>query len=276
MHQSHAEPRLSLSRLRQRPVRSRATKSAYNPLRVQDRYAFDVGDFGKLGLLRHIHRTTGLRIGVLWWRTALGTSGNDGKHVGYLQNPAYRACDPELWEEMRRRFNPAARAIEALEPLLPPNTRFFGAPVPSLPQRPAWLKEALANMQDSALVFCDPDNGLAIKEPCRSLRHVAVSELRLLYGRGHSLVVYHTPNRSKPHDAQIEDTLERLPEAIPGLGPSWAARFRCGSSRVFFVLPQPTHARALDEAMVQMRSTAWIEHRRFELLRRDQLTSTSA
>ena len=56
---------------------------------------------------------------------------------------------------------------------------------------------------------------------------------------------------------------------------SWAARFRCGSSRVFFVLPQPTHARALDEAMVQMRSTAWIEHRRFELLRRDQLTSTS-
>ena len=42
-----------------------------------------------------------------------------------------------------------------------------------------------------------------------------------------------------------------------------------------FVLPQLTHARALDEAMVQMRSTAWIEHRRFELLRRDQLTSTS-
>ena len=243
--------------------------SAYNPLRVQDRYAFDVGDFGKLGLLRHIHRTTGLRIGVLWWRTALGTSGNDGKHVDYLQNPAYRACDPELWEAMRRRFNPEVRTIEALEPLLPPNTRFFGAPVPGLPQRPAWLKEALANMQDSALVFCDPDNGVAIKEPCRSLRHVAVSELRLLYGRGHSLVVYHTPNRSKPHDAQIEDTLERLPEAIPGLGPSWAARFRCGSSRVFFVLPQPTHARALDEAMVQMRSTAWIEHRRFELLRRD-------
>ena len=69
---------------------------------MQDCYAFDVGDFGKLGLLRHIHRVTNLRLGVLWWRTTLGTTGSDGKHVAYLQNPAFRACDPDLWEEMRR------------------------------------------------------------------------------------------------------------------------------------------------------------------------------
>ena len=48
--------------------------------RMQDCYAFDVGDFGKLGLLRHIHRVTNLRLGVLWWRTTLGTTGSDGKH----------------------------------------------------------------------------------------------------------------------------------------------------------------------------------------------------
>ena len=46
---------------------------------MQDCYAFDVGDFGKLGLLRHIHRVTNLRLGVLWWRTTLGTTGSDGK-----------------------------------------------------------------------------------------------------------------------------------------------------------------------------------------------------
>ncbi len=78
---------------------------------MQDCYAFDVGDFGKLGLLRHIHRVTNLRLGVLWWRTTLETTSSDGKHVAYLQNPAFRACDPDLWEEMRRRFNPGARTI---------------------------------------------------------------------------------------------------------------------------------------------------------------------
>ena len=87
---------------------------------MQGCYAFDVGDFGKLGLLRHIHRVTNLRLGVLWWRTTLGTTGSDGKHVAYLQNLAFRACDPDLWEEMRRRFNPGARTIAALDPLLPP------------------------------------------------------------------------------------------------------------------------------------------------------------
>jgi len=35
---------------------------------VQDRYAGDVGDFGKIGMLRQI-ASTGLRIGINWYRT---------------------------------------------------------------------------------------------------------------------------------------------------------------------------------------------------------------
>ena len=41
-------------------------------------------------------------------------------------------------------------------------------------------------------------------------------------------------------------------------GPPWAARFRRGSSRVFFGLAQRAHVAAIDGAMVQMRSTAWV------------------
>ena len=111
---------------------------------MQDCYAFDVGNFGTLGLLRHIHRVTNLRLGVLWWRTTLGTTGSDGKHVAYLQNPAFRACDPDLWEEMRRRFNPGARTIADLHPLLPAGTLFLDTPVPARARRWRWLDEAVS------------------------------------------------------------------------------------------------------------------------------------
>ena len=233
---------------------------------MQDCYAFDVGDFGKLGLLRHIHRVTNLRLGVLWWRTTLGTTGSDGKHVAYLQNPAFRACDPDLWEEMRRRFNPGARTIAALHPLLPAGTLFHDTPVPARAQRSRWLDEAESSVQASGVVFCDPDNGLTFDEPCRSLRHIGVNEIRSLYRRGQSLVVYHTPDRSAPHAEQIASFRERLRQAIPDLGSSWAARFRRGSSRVFFVLAQRAHLAAIDGAMVQMRSTAWVYGGHFEVV----------
>ena len=233
---------------------------------MQDCYAFDVGDFGKLGLLRHIYRVTNLRLGVLWWRTTLGTTGSDGKHVAYLQNPAFQACDPDLWEEMRRRFNPGARTIAALHPLLPAGTLFHDTPVPARARRSRWLDEAVSSVQASAMVFCDPDNGVTVDEPCRSLRHIGVDEIRSLYSRGQSLVVYHTPDRSAPHAEQIASFLERLCQAIPDLGSSWAARFRRGSSRVFFVLAQRAHVAAIDGAMVQMRSTAWVHGGHFEVV----------
>ena len=200
---------------------------------MQDCYAFDVGDFGKLGLLRHLHRVTNLRLGVLWWRTILGTTGSDGKHVAYLQNPAFRACDHDLWEEMRRRFNPGARTIAALHPLLPAGTLFHDTPVPARARRSRWLDEAVSSVPASAVVFCDPDNGLTFDEPCRSRRHISVDEIRSLYSCGQSLVVDHTPDRSAPHSEQIVSFLERLRQTIPDLGSSWAARFRRGSSRVF-------------------------------------------
>lgn len=234
---------------------------------MQDCYAFDVGDFGKLGLLRHLHRVTRLRLGVLWWRTTLGTRGNDGKHVAYLENPAFRACDSDLWEEMGRHFDRDARTIVALYPLLPAGTLFHDTLVPPRTRRSRWLDEAVSSVEASAVVFCDPDNGLTFDEPCRSLRHIGVDEIRSLYGRGQSLVVYHTPGRSAPHAEQIKSCLKRLRRAIPDLGSLWAARFRRGSSRVFFVLAQRAHVAAIDGAMVQMRSTAWVHSRHFEVVR---------
>lgn len=64
---------------------------------MQDRYAGDVGDFGKLGLLRKI-AGSGLTIGVNWYHTFKPEEHDrgDGKHIGYLHDRSFRGCDDEL------------------------------------------------------------------------------------------------------------------------------------------------------------------------------------
>lgn len=67
---------------------------------VQDRYAGDVGDFSKYGLLRWLTASVGehppLSLGVVWYLTPDESHNADGKHVSYLQ-PGNRAG-----EQLRR------------------------------------------------------------------------------------------------------------------------------------------------------------------------------
>jgi hypothetical protein len=55
---------------------------------VQDRYAGDVGDFLKLGLLRQLIASgdspPSLRLGVVWYLVPDEAHNSDGRHVGYL------------------------------------------------------------------------------------------------------------------------------------------------------------------------------------------------
>ncbi len=52
---------------------------------IQDRYSGDIGDYGKLGLLRSLSRT-GLRIGVNWYLTPDEDHNGDGRHTDYLRD----------------------------------------------------------------------------------------------------------------------------------------------------------------------------------------------
>lgn len=51
---------------------------------MQDRYTGDIGDFGKLGLLR-ILESQGLTIGINWSRTPDEDHNDDGKYTKYLK-----------------------------------------------------------------------------------------------------------------------------------------------------------------------------------------------
>jgi len=143
---------------------------------MQDRYAGDVGDFGKLGLLRHLTAgTPPLRLGVLWYRVYDESHNNDGRHTSYLTSDAkqhadLRACDPALATARASLVASGQRPISDLERAanLPPSTRFHSTPLDlagtAVADRPstreAWFTTALTAMQDTDIVFLDPDNGL--------------------------------------------------------------------------------------------------------------------
>lgn len=62
---------------------------------MQDRYAGDIGDFSKLGLLRQLS-ACGMAIGINWYLTPNERHNTDGRYVGYLNDDSFRACDDLL------------------------------------------------------------------------------------------------------------------------------------------------------------------------------------
>lgn len=102
---------------------------------MQDRYAGDVGDFLKLGLLRQLtddaDGSGGFRLGVVWYLAPDEGHNADGKHITYL-DPSSRAgrdlrpLDPDLYDRLRS-VVANGRSVNALEraEVLPPDTRTF-------------------------------------------------------------------------------------------------------------------------------------------------------
>jgi hypothetical protein len=125
---------------------------------VQDRYAGDVGDYSKLGLLRVLtnHRSVDdappLRLGVVW---CLANPDNevDGKFVDYLepdsdQGKRLRPCDPDLYDRLRDlvRRRRDIRALQELRALAESTVWFeellsWDCPTPAkrMEKRAAWM-----------------------------------------------------------------------------------------------------------------------------------------
>ena len=55
---------------------------------MQNRYTGDIGDFGKLGLLRRMSGA-GFSVGVNWYMTPDESHNGDGRHIGYLRNESF-------------------------------------------------------------------------------------------------------------------------------------------------------------------------------------------
>ena len=219
---------------------------------MQDRYAGDVGDFVKLGLLRAI--APNHRLGVAWYRYTDQAHNNDGRHTGYLEDTkSYRHLDPELFDHLRN-VVVGSRTIASLLPMLPTaiaaHESVDMAHVPA-PQRLDWRRNWFAGVQtllnDCDIVFADPDNGIVDDEDKRKSdpdfgKKIPLAEALSLAEARCAVIYHHNTRRAGGHDAEVDHWLEQIRK------PVIAVRAKAYSPRTFFVINPTLEITGLVEA----------------------------
>ena len=201
---------------------------------MQDRYTGDIGDYGKLGMLRCL-AAAGLRVGVNWYRTPDEDHNEDGKFIQYVQasgQTSYRPYDPPLWDALAQIVNSRQRQVESLETPDILDAVFFDKPLDfsNVPfrdreeKRAEWHRQALAALDGCEIVFVDPDNGLMVSSARRSKKankYVLPEELFDYYQQGASVIYYQHKARRQDsfytdqHNKLLQD--ERI-QGAKGLG----------------------------------------------------------
>lgn len=229
---------------------------------MQDKYAGDIGDFGKFILLKQLVRagSSQLRIGLNWYNVANEEeSGNDGTHVKYL-NPSYKKsglfkqCDPELFQKLRNIVELKRRSIPHLEcsEYLPANTKYFSEPVPMnssdlterVKDRISWFDRSRQSLSSVDAVFLDPDNGIqtptSTKAQARAVKYAFVDEIRSYYETFGFVIVYNHRDRS-PKQLYIQKFI-KTHKAVGAQSLMRILRFKRFSVRdyVFFYRKQHT------------------------------------
>lgn len=240
---------------------------------MQNRYAGDVGDFMKLGLLRHLSHPmaaggSGLSMGLNWYLAPDEAHNADGKHIAYLspsnrQHLGLAGCDRELIECLAR-VVASGRSVEALNAsgALPPGSLTYNEMISAWQGRTwrrGWHRRALNALSGAAVVFADPDNGMSARSDAAKLhKYALISELADYARRGQSLVVYQHADRSADAGTQAR---RRLHELVAGVAqdPVGAVIARRGSCRFFLITAAPDHRDRLRGALGRY-AVRWAPH----------------
>ena len=198
---------------------------------MKDQFVGDVGDYVKLGLLRHFRANC---LGVIWCKTE-----GDGKNIGYLCDDGNSKYDPCLFNELKKIicehkvvYKDKGRRIERLEIVLP-KASFFREEIKTGKERVKWFNDACNQMNGCDLVFVDPDKGMNEKP---SKEHISVQEVKKLVKK-HSLLIYHSFSRYEKHEDQIRNWKRILAKAVKGSsGEPRAIRVGKSSPRAFYLV----------------------------------------
>ena len=233
---------------------------------MQDRYTGDIGDFSKLGLLRQL-ASTGLSIGVNWYRTPDETHNSDGLHIGYLQKKEFHSCDSALWSTLGQIVSSGKREIAALEESGILDATYFGRLLDSSSGdkiarqavRMDWHRQALQALQGCDIVFVDPDNGLIVPSAdgtTKSNKFVLPYELAEYYNTGSSIIYYQHKAR-RPDEFYIDQHRQLVSSgAFPGAA-SLGLKFTKTSLRYYFCAIRPEHVKAFTVCVQQMMQSPW-------------------
>ena len=232
---------------------------------MQNRYAGDIGDFGKLGLLRAL-RANGVSVGVNWYLVPDESHNDDGRYVQYLKDDSFRHCDEELWMKLNRivagQRNAAALQNEhLLDAVYYSEVLDFSGKSKAERQvaRETWHAKALASLSGADVVFVDPDNGLLVPSAAgtrKENKYVTQEEIRDYYRQGSSVVYYqHKARLPDPVYADRNRALIAEPEMEGASG--FGLKFTKTSLRYYFFVIQPKHEAAIHKAVDSMLASAW-------------------
>lgn len=235
---------------------------------MQDRYVGDVGDFGKIGMLRHI-ASTGLKIGVNWYLTFKPEeyTKDDGKHIGYLNNKLFIGCDDELLESLCTIVN-GKRSVDFLERAgLIPDAKYYREILrpgshPNF-KRELWYNNSLKQLSDSDIIFCDPDNGLIVKSvsptSSKSDKYVMPHELITYYLSGKSLIFYN--HRCREAEQVYLQRFTPLKQNYNLSDAQWKGlKFIRGTTRDYIFILHPYHFDKVTFALENMMQSNWQKH----------------
>lgn len=237
---------------------------------MQDRYAGDIGDWGKLGLLRSL-ADCGISLGVNWYLVPDENHNDDGKHVAYLQQNKYLGYDDVLFLALKNIVSSDCRSVQSLETAarLPPSTAYYHRAL-SYPSesgraercaiRQDWHDQAALTLAESELIFLDPDNGLETKSvsptAIKGPKYVAMSELEDYVRIGKSIIFYN--HRSRKTE---EEYLERFRELIKKEtfeNTTWIAmKYVKGTIRDYFFVLQKQHVESISIACEKFLESKW-------------------
>lgn len=173
---------------------------------MQDRYAGDVGDYGKIGLLKCL-QAHGFTIGVNWYRVLeLDVEKKDGSFKQddgkYLIPGTIAECDPVLAEKLTTIAKGERSVISIQNAELIPNAVYYDEYL-TVAGRTEWHEQAKKQFRDVDLVFMDPDNGLLVKSvgkgSARSVKYAFYEEAKDYIDSGKSVLVYNHWCRKPEH-----------------------------------------------------------------------------
>ncbi len=218
---------------------------------MQDRYAGDIGDFGKFQLLRLLFKHTSYKLTQLWFKYPDESHNSDGLHINYFDK--VKRFDSILEEKLLNisQNNRSIKALEEAELLI--NISYFSKEIPfSLEDRKEWFTEAMNTTLKSDFILTDSDNGIATKfnkklqdielmdyslynKRVKQGKYIFLDEIDALYDFKASLIIYHHLNRTMAHDKQITILLENLNSKYKNV---IAIKHKPYSPRVYFILCQ--------------------------------------
>lgn len=234
---------------------------------MQDRYAGDIGDYGKIALLREL-QSQGLSVAVNWYlvepleseKKADGTyKQEDGK---YLIPVKLKDCDIDLACRLTKIAQNENRSVHELEQAnLIPGAIYFNKPVPVI-GRAEWHEKALKALAGVGLVFVDPDNGMLVKsvgpKSARSVKYTLYEEVRDYVRRGQSVLIYNHRSR-KPEEQYFQEICSKL-QKVTGVRKSEILKItfpKCSVRDYLAVPASKEHREKIEAAFLSMVQGVW-------------------